>query len=520
VALSVTYYVSDSGNDGNTGTPVQNAWKTIARVNQQMLAPGDTVLFKGGATFDGTLYLDPVRGDTGTPGNPLKIGSYGTGPATINAGTGWGLNAGDVSWIEVSNLNFVGAGDHTNTGNGIWFANDLDGGAVLHHIYMDHVDVSGFGQHGIMIAAFNGPGFQDGGFQDVRVTYAKLHDNTEAGLYIAGDLTTGQVVQDVYVGHTEAYDNPGMLVGRLYKSGNGIVLSGVNGGIVERSVAHDNGAAGIVSVGIWAAYSNNVTFQYDEAYGQHDASLSDGAGFDLDGGVTNSVMQYNYSHDNDGGGYDLVDWQHEGNVNNTVRFNVSENNARNGRYGGICLFYDVKDVMIYNNTVYSSPTADGLKTPSDVYLEYWTGDGALFVNNIFETTGGVPLVNTGVVVGGTNLAFLGNDYYAADGKFVILYGGVAYSSLPAWESATFQEWLGAGLQVDPQLVAPGQGGTIDNPDQLNTLYAYELAPDSPLVGMGLDLKAYFGIDPGPVDYFGNLLSPSTGFAMGVFCPTT
>src|SRR5262249_20714151 len=50
VVLSVTYYVSESGNDANTGTPVQNAWRTIARVNQQALAPGDTVLFQGGAT--------------------------------------------------------------------------------------------------------------------------------------------------------------------------------------------------------------------------------------------------------------------------------------------------------------------------------------------------------------------------------------------------------------------------------------------------------------------------------------
>ena len=29
----------------------------------------------------------------------------------------------------------------------------------------------------------------------------------------------------------------------------------------------------------------------------------DGVGFDFDGGVTNSVMQYNYSHDNDAAGF-------------------------------------------------------------------------------------------------------------------------------------------------------------------------------------------------------------------------
>jgi hypothetical protein len=208
------------------------------------------------------------------------------------------------------------------------------------------------------------------------------------------------------------------------------------------------------------------------------------------------------------------------NVNNTIRFNVSENDGRGGRYGAIGLFYGVEDAKIYNNTVYLSPTASGGIPSGAAYLEFWTGSDVLFANNIFETTGGVPLLYTGDVLGGTGLAFLGNDYYAVDGKFVILYGGAAYFSLSSWQADTFQEWLGAGLQVDPQLVAPGEGGTIDNPDQLNTLYAYELAPDSPVIGMGLDLKAYFGIDPGPVDYFGNLLSPSTGFAMGAFCPAT
>src|SRR3954463_12928290 len=49
--LAATYYVSASGNDNAEGTTIATAWKSIARVNQADLNPGDKVLFEGGHTF-------------------------------------------------------------------------------------------------------------------------------------------------------------------------------------------------------------------------------------------------------------------------------------------------------------------------------------------------------------------------------------------------------------------------------------------------------------------------------------
>ena len=83
----------------------------------------------------------------------------------------------------------------------------------------------------------------------------------------------------------------------------------------------------------------------------------DGGGFDLDGGVTNSVLQYNYSHDNDGAGYLVYSYPDAPYTcrNNTVRYNISQNDGRKHHFGAILVGGDLRDTNIYNNTLYVSP---------------------------------------------------------------------------------------------------------------------------------------------------------------------
>ena len=73
--------------------------------------------------------------------------------------------------------------------------------------------------------------------------------------------------------------------------GSGIVLEGVDGGVIQNCVAHDNGQNNTFCggpVGIWTLESNNITIQHCESYRNHSGTGCDGAGLDLDGGVTNS----------------------------------------------------------------------------------------------------------------------------------------------------------------------------------------------------------------------------------------
>src|SRR5262249_55044824 len=46
-----TFYVSPTGNDANNGTDPLTPWKTLAKVNATVFAPGDTILFQRGGEW-------------------------------------------------------------------------------------------------------------------------------------------------------------------------------------------------------------------------------------------------------------------------------------------------------------------------------------------------------------------------------------------------------------------------------------------------------------------------------------
>ena len=88
-------------------------------------------------------------------------------------------------------------------------------------------------------------------------------------------------------------------------SGNGIVVGNVSDAIIEYCEASNNGwdmpRKGNGPVGIWAWNADRVTIQFCISH-DNKSPGDDGGGFDLDGGVTNSVLQYNLSYNNDGPG--------------------------------------------------------------------------------------------------------------------------------------------------------------------------------------------------------------------------
>ncbi len=95
---AAVYFVSPTGNDANSGTSQSQAWQTIARVNQVagQLQPGDQVLFQRGGLFRGKLTVTA----SGTDGNRITIGAYGTGDAPVISGsvvvTGWTVHNGNI----------------------------------------------------------------------------------------------------------------------------------------------------------------------------------------------------------------------------------------------------------------------------------------------------------------------------------------------------------------------------------------------------------------------------------------
>jgi len=517
-AANTTYYVDAvGGSDAGSGTSEAGAWRTVGRANAQNLEPGDKVLFRAGQSFSGTVEV--YAEDAGTPENPVVVGSYGGGRARISAGTGKAVSVYNAGGVEMRDLNVVGVGHESGSrASGIEIYTDLGGTRKLEYIRVANVEASGFGDAGVILGAYPADGTKSG-FRDVRITNVEAHGNADAGIesygYYSGSpggSPSGWAHEDVYVGHSRAYDNLGV-PNKGNNSGNGIVLGDVNRAVVERNVAYNNGErnnhSGGGPVGIWAWESNAVTIQYNESYGNETGTI-DGGGFDLDGGVTNSVMQYNYSHDNGGAGYLLYQFSGARPFNNNVvRYNVSQNDGRTN-LGGIYGGGGAADTEVYNNTIFTSPRSGGQTFAVKV-------DGTRdfrFHNNVFVTTGGTTVAE----VAGSNsgLLFAGNEYWSSGGAFAIRQGGATYASLAGWRSATGQERYDSrdvGLSVDPQLTSPGGGGTVGDATKLGTLSAYRLRAGSPLVDAGVGLGS-LGITPGPTDFYGTITPQRAGYDVG------
>jgi hypothetical protein len=111
-ANATTYYISNDGNDSNSGTDASSPWQTINRLNSASLSPGDNVLFRRGDTFYGTI----VASNSGRNGSPVTYGGYGSGNKPVITGftnvTSWTNKGGNI-WEStnavstLSSLNMV-----------------------------------------------------------------------------------------------------------------------------------------------------------------------------------------------------------------------------------------------------------------------------------------------------------------------------------------------------------------------------------------------------------------------------
>lgn len=82
-SFATNFYVDPNSTGTNSGT-LANPWKTLAAITQSSINAGDSLLFKRGTTITGTLTWTR----SGSAGNPIVIGAYGTGANPVFTGTG------------------------------------------------------------------------------------------------------------------------------------------------------------------------------------------------------------------------------------------------------------------------------------------------------------------------------------------------------------------------------------------------------------------------------------------------
>jgi len=246
------------------------------------------------------------------------------------------------------------------------------------------------------------------------------------------------------------------------------------------------------AAGIWPWSCDNTLIQYNEV--SHVKGTKDGQGFDSDYNCRNTIFQYNYSHDNDGGFMLVcttpVTADYIGTTGTIIRYNISQNDRER-------IFYfsgEVQDTYIYNNVIY---VKKGLDIPLAMF-KGWGGDNysdsTYFYNNIFYADGKFRYVHsTKNLPGGkhayapgfgesTNIVFSNNVYYGNHIK----------------PPKDFK-----AITSDPMLVNPGSGG-----NGLNTLDGYKLKAGSPCIGAGKSIAG-----TGVLDFWANKINrakPSIG----------
>jgi hypothetical protein len=482
------YFVSNSGNDENPGSS-DRPWQTIAKLNSIDLNGGDTVSFETDQTFEGTLQLDST--DSGDEGHPLVITSHGNGKAVISAGNFSAVIISTARNVQVQNLHFAGSGRKDgNTQSGIVIQGNSQA------IKVHNLEVNGFQKSGVMV--YNA--------SDIVIENVHAHDNGGAGITVAGNSSKSDN-RNIMIRHCLAENNPGDPTVLDNHSGNGIIVGLCTSVTIEYCAATNNGwdmpRIGNGPVGIWAYEADSVIIQNCISYrNKTSKGGEDGGGFDLDGGVTNSIIQYCLSFENEGGGFGI--FQYKGASpwrNNTVRFNISENDGRVSRaHAGIFVWNGSDDATqftdfhCYNNVIYNS---DG----NAIYFdEHSARQKFNYYNNIF-------VAKDNLIRGQSiNDTFLGNNWWSLNGGFNMN----GQKDFTGWSNQTGHEKQAGiikGLNVDPRFQNLAKQAITD-PQQLSSFTKFRTLPDSPLRSRGVSLKAELGIEVGSFDFNKNSFPPN------------
>ncbi|MDP4223130.1 MAG: right-handed parallel beta-helix repeat-containing protein, partial [Bacteroidota bacterium] len=360
---------SKTGNDKYPGT-ARRPIKSILEINRRMEGHPESILFAGGQVFEGTILLS---GKSGTDSVPIIIGSYGdSARALIDGGQKEAIIIQRCNHIRIENVDLKGNGrKEGNQTNGLRMIRSRD--CILENIHAE-----GFQKSGIDL--YN--------CKNIRVLKIIAFNNGFSGINVMG--STRDSSGSIIIKDCQAANNPGDPTIHDNHSGNGILVGVSDSVMIDHCTATNNGwdmpRQGNGPVGIWAWESSHVTIQYCVSYrNKTSKGGKDGGGFDLDGGVRNSLIQYCLSYENQGAGFGL--FQYAGASvwsDNVIRYCVSINDASTTEGAGSFFIWNgsgesrqFRDCYIYNNVAYNT-SAPVISFENESVHENFS-----FSNNIF-----------------------------------------------------------------------------------------------------------------------------------------
>jgi hypothetical protein len=545
VPLAATYYVDcELGRDSNSGTSATAAWQTLARANQGTYGPGEQILLKRGCQWVGPGFR--ARG-SGSAAAPIVLGDYGevTLPRPLIDGVGPHEPAvllQNVQHWVVCNLELT---QHGQTPQALDANNEKgkDADQYSDEYMRAVVHILGLG------AANDANCGEECTVRDIRLENLVVRDGSWTGIYASGgfyQLRTARfgVVEQLRIQNVESFGHhkAGIVVTctyyqtRLYATsnvwildshlhdngGDGAMVGPVRNALLEGNLCAYNGRLRNARVGCWTWDSENTTIQFNESHHNmtplNNNKARDGAGFDLDLGTENGMLQYNWAHDNEGEGFLLLSWPvgfgfERGESHNVqMRYNLSERDGKK-LAGAITIFGGVTPAVLYNNTIYYEPdrlagtdmfNGEGGALTSSIFGKSGRPDVKLY-NNLFIINGRrnpAAVSNNAWTDGAGTFACDNNLWWRVEGGARFQWGGSAITSWASWLANGFDAH---GLNLDPRVSGAFGGGPA----------AYLLTAGSPALERGrIVTEALRGM--GRQDGFGTSTPQGTTYDLGAF----
>jgi hypothetical protein len=478
------YFTSKETGEGN-GTKRQ-PFTSLQQLSHLKLQPGDTVFLHAGETIAGNISMNDIHG---TRKQNIVFTSYGKGKSIIDGGNKEAFIITASTYFQIVNLALFGSGRKGgNTTDGLKLVN-------CKHAKLRNLDISGFQKSGLIL--FNS--------ESAEVKNVFAHDNGFAGILVEGDYQK-RISKNIHIINCRADNNPGDPTNLDNHSGNGILVGNCKNIVVEYSTATNNGwdmpRIGNGPVGIWAYEADSVIIQHCISYRNKTAKgAADGGGFDLDGGVTNSIIQYCLSYENWGSGYGIFEYSGADKwYNNTLRYCISINDGyETDQASGMFIWngWNVDSMFTnfyaYNNFFYNDRKYAFSFSDQSRHRKFF------FFNNVFVASDTSDIFYG--VDSSSNDIFLGNVWMKKGGGFA----QNASDNLEKWAKAKGYEQRDGkltGTSFQKRLfVIPGHINITD-PYSLKTNSLLRSLCNSVLHNKGIDIRKLFSIDIGKKDFFG------------------
>ncbi|OQP53476.1 hypothetical protein A4H97_23845 [Niastella yeongjuensis] len=485
VVTTTRYYIDNDGSDSANGLTPATAWKSLAKVNSVTFQPGDSILFKRGNSWTGTLVIK----SSGSASARITFGTYGSGDKPKIVGDNSTLSAvliQDTRYLtfenfDVSNPRAVRPPDRSLCG--IYVALATTG--VYPGIAIKNNDV-----HDVEGTPITNRHLQAGIFVRSNSAQAYFDSLLIEGNKLERCSSRGIMMGDGSNKDTTYYNNNVIIRSNTINRTalEGIIVYTSKNVLIEYNKVLNAGAytlgvnMNIVLAGLWGR-GKNMIIQYNEvAYTKltnpSPYSSMDSEAFDIDlGSPGYTIIQYNYSHDNEGGFFLHMGDPGPDFTYGIVRYNISQND---GHAFGNRTFElhshpngKIVPISIYNNTFYDDTKIGVLDRDGGTGVH----PGIEFHNNLFYATS-----------------------FQFDDQANIVYDHNAYYQ--GQKAASDNN----ALVTNPLLAGPGTGG-----DGINTVDGYKVPATSPAIHAGLLIN-----NNGGKDFFGNLVSNAQNPTMGAY----